>query len=188
MSKRAERMDQIIGETLQVLKTQGDYGVTMRKIASRCGITLSSLQYYYKTKDDLLKSVADSFFQQSIIMLKELPEITTKEELGTVLNNFLSYSFENSDMNIIFKEYWAISSRNDVINEYLADFYTSFSEIMTEKLRPISHNDDTLAQAVSILVPYVEGYPIVALSLPIELRSTSELLKMVIWKCLRQGL
>lgn len=188
VSKRAERIDQIIDETLEVLKTQGDYGVTMRKIASRCDITLSSLQYYFKTKDDLLKSVADRYFQQCVIMLRELPEITNEEELGTVLNSFLSYSFENSDMNIIFKEYWAISSRNDVINEYLTRFYISFSEIMTEKLRPLSDSDDALAQAVSILIPYVEGYPMVALSIPKGLDSTSELLKTVIWKCLRQSL
>ncbi|WED24736.1 TetR/AcrR family transcriptional regulator [Vibrio sp. JC009] len=188
MSKRSERIDQIIDETLNVLKTHGDYGVTMRKIASRCGITLSSLQYYYKTKDDLLKAVTDRYFQQIIAMIHELPEITTEEELGELLHSFLLYAFDESDMSRLFREFWAISSRNEVINKYLAGYYVSFSEIMTEKLRPISDNDEALAQAVSLLIPYIEGYPIVALSIPKGLNSTSELLKVVIWKCLKQNL
>ncbi|MGL6259835.1 TetR/AcrR family transcriptional regulator [Vibrio sp. WXL210] len=188
MSIRAKRIDQIIEKTLEVLKTEGDYGVTMRKVASRCGITLSSLQYYYKTKDDLLKAVADKYFQQCIAMLEGMPEITTQDELGAVLDSFLSYAFEDSDLTRIFREYWAISSRNEMINKYLARYYVSFSEIMTEKLRPLADNDEALAQAVSILIPYVEGYSIVALSLPNGIDSTSERLKVIIWRCLRQEL
>jgi hypothetical protein len=59
---------------------------------------------------------------------------------------------------------------------------------MTEKLRPISQNDKALDQAVSILIPYVEGYPIVALPLSQKPDSTSELLTTIIWKCLKQSL
>jgi AcrR family transcriptional regulator len=188
VSKRTERIDQIIDETLDVLKTHGDYGVTMRKVASRCGITLSSLQYYYKTKDDLLKAVTDRYFQQVIAMISELSEITTEEELRELLHSFLSYASDESDMTRIFREFWAISSRNEVINNYVTQYYVSFSEIMVEKLRPLSDNDEALAQAVSLLIPYIEGYPIVALSIPKELESTTELLKVVIWKCLKQNL
>lgn len=188
MSRKTGRIEQILDVALDILKTQGDFGLTMRKVAKLSEISLGSLQYYFKTKDDMLKAMVDRFFKQCTSMLNEIPPLTNEEDLDSLLRLFLSDGDETSDMSCIIREYWAISTRNEVIRNYLDEYYESFSLIMLEKLRPLSVNEKALSQAVSILIPFIEGYSVVGLALPENLDSTNKLLKTWIWKCLKENL
>ena len=76
------------------MKTEGDHGVTMRKVASSANMSLSNVQYYFKTKDVLLKALADRYFQACLEEIREMPPVESLEtDLENLLSDFLSFSF-----------------------------------------------------------------------------------------------
>lgn len=185
MPKKSAKVEKILDIAIELLRTEGDFGVTMRKVASTVDMSLSNVQYYFKTKDDLLKAMADRYFEQCLEDLTAQPVINNSNELKPLIAMLLSHVYETSDMCRIFREYWAISTRNDTMESYLHSYYQSMAEIMTVKLSPLGESQEKLAHAVSILIPFVEGYSITAKSLPSELETMIELLDGVIRTALK---
>ena len=46
--KKNAKAEKILDVALALLKTDGDYGVTMRQVAAHADMTLSNVQYYFK--------------------------------------------------------------------------------------------------------------------------------------------
>ncbi len=168
MTKKSSKTEKILDIAIDLLKSEGDYGVTMRKVSSLAGMSLSNVQYYFKSKDELLKAMADRYFHQCLEGLRQQPVLNHKEDLKPFITRLLVHGHEVSDMCRIFREYWAISTRNEVIQSYLQDYYCSIIEVMQQKLMPLAKNSHSLSLATSILIPFMEGYSVTAKSLPIE--------------------
>lgn len=188
MSKKLAKIEKILDIAIELLKNEGDFGVTMRKVATLADMSLSNVQYYFKNKDELLKAMADRYFQQCLIEMNSQPALTKKEELEPLVNAFLVHGHETSDMCRLFREYWAISTRNEAIQAYLEEYYQTLSAVMSEKLQPLAVDEQALSQAVSLFIPYAEGYSVTAKSLPEGLNSMSSVLKNLLWKCLQKEL
>lgn len=84
----------------------------------------------------------------------------------------------------IFREYWAIATRNQMIEEYLFNYYKRMAEILAEKLQPVASGPQALSASVSVIIPYVEGYSIAASSLPHQFEEVTELLTSIVLKLL----
>ncbi len=173
------KVERIIDIALELLKAQGDHGVTMRQIAQRAGMSLSNVQYYFKSKDDLLKAMADRYFRQCLDDFQRESAISNdgdmRKNLRTLVRTLLAHGTELSEMCRIFREYWAIATRNSVIEVYLQDYYQEMSELLTQTLRPFAKNQEGLSAAVTLLLPYVEGYSIASESLPLEVEGTTDM-------------
>lgn len=188
MARKTAKIDRILDIAIELLKNEGDFGLTMRKIATLADMSLSNVQYYFKTKDELLKAMADRYFQQCLEELREQPALHAPEDLKPLITMLLAHGHEISDMCRIFREYWAISTRNEVIESYLQDYYQSLVEVMKGKLEPLAKNERSLSQAVSILIPFVEGYSVTAKSLPDGLSSMSTTIEKIILESLQSKL
>ncbi|MDK9735995.1 TetR/AcrR family transcriptional regulator [Vibrio sp. D404a] len=184
MAKRSAKTDKILDVALEILRVEGDFGVTMRKVANNADMSLSNVQYYFKNKDVLLMAMVDRYIQQCLDELKEFSAVEREEELKPLLSMLLSHVYEVSDMCRVFREYWAISTRNEAIENHILDYYRSMLDVMAENLRPIALNDDCLKQALSILIPFVEGYSITARALPNGLVPTVDVLENVLLQSL----
>jgi len=178
--KKSAKTERIIDCALQLLKSEGDYGVTMRQVAVKAEMSLSNVQYYFKNKDELLKAMADRYFQQCLEEMKMLPELSSHEnlhtELDTLLKGFLCHGLKVSEMCCIFREYWAISTRNSVIEEYLRNYYREMAQVLASKLRSVSSDEDALKRSVTMIIPYVEGYSVTALAMPVGIDDATEML------------
>ena len=178
--KKINKSEKIIDCALELLKTQGDHGVTMRQVAQRSEMSLSNAQYYFKNKDELLKAMADRYFGICIEDIRNkaiIPEQgDINAELSGMLMEFLKHGLEVSEMCRIFREYWAIATRNKVIEQYLTDYYKSMIETLSNNLEAVAANPAALYKAVSLIIPYVEGYTITAKALPIDIEETNRML------------
>jgi len=187
--KRVNKADRIVDCALELLKTEGDHGVTMRQVALRSEMSLSNVQYYFRNKDELLKAMADRYFGLCIQDIQEQVGLTaggdTEAELSAMLREYLEYGLEISEMCRIFREYWAIATRNEVIEQYLNDYYKRMIEALSHKLEPAAASPDALTNAVSLLIPYVEGYTITSRALPVEMEQANRMLVSVVMSLLR---
>lgn len=182
--KKTAKTEKIIDCALLLLKTEGDYGVTMRQVAVRADMSLSNVQYYFKNKDELLKAMADRYFQACLDDIRSIESIQPvddiKRALSAMLKEFLAHGLEISEMCRIFREYWAIATRNPVIESYLKNYYASLSEVLSEKLQPVAANDKALEKATSVIIPFVEGYTITAPALSKDIHEVNEMLTDIV--------
>ncbi|WP_070969650.1 TetR/AcrR family transcriptional regulator [Vibrio sonorensis] len=188
MAKKSKKVDMILDVAIELLRSEGDYGVTMRKVASIADMSLSNVQYYFKTKDELLKAMADRYFQQCLEEVASYPILDKQEDLKPLLARFLSHGHELSDMCRIFREYWAISTRNETVDDYLREYYCSMVALTQDKLRPLAACETSLSKAVSVLIPFVEGYTISAKSLSHDLQSMIATLDTILLEILSSEL
>ncbi|MBC7003597.1 TetR/AcrR family transcriptional regulator [Photobacterium sp. BZF1] len=186
MSKKKAKTEKILDVSIELLKSEGDFGISMRKVATLADMSLSNVQYYFKNKDALLIAMADRYFQQCLDEISSQSELAEQQDLKPLVHAFLAHGLEISDMCRIFREYWALSTRNEAIEDYLSKYYQTLAGILSDKLKHLAVDESSLGKAVSIFIPYVEGYSITAKSLPQDFEVMSAVLSDVIWKCLRR--
>lgn len=183
---KINKAEKILDVALELLKTEGDHGVTMRKIAASANMSLSNVQYYFKTKDILLKSLADRYFQACLEDIRAMPALESVEaDLENLLSDFLCHGLELTEMCRIFREYWAISTRNESIDEYVQQYYKDQVDILATKLRPVAASEKGLSEALSLFIPFVEGYSLTARAMPEDIHSVTRRLAVVISDLLR---
>lgn len=175
--KKNTKAEKVLDTALTLLKTSGDYGVTMRQVAANADMSLSNVQYYFKNKDELLKAMASRYFNACLEEMREMKAIersgTIGQEINVLLKGFLSHGLEVSEMCRIFREYWAISTRNEAIDAHVKSYYQDMVVVLSAILRPAAQSERGLAQAVSMIIPFVEGYSITALSMPVSIDNVS---------------
>tara|TARA_Y100000310_G_C20704311_1_gene833485 strand:+ start:12264 stop:12836 length:573 start_codon:yes stop_codon:yes gene_type:complete len=185
MKKLNPKAEKVLDVALELLKTEGDFGVTMRQVAVNAEMSLSNVQYYFKNKNELLKAMSDRYFKMCLDELRDMKIIHSKdtinEDIRVFLEDMLSHGLEVSEMCRIFREYWAISTRNDVIKEHVICYYREMSVILSDLLRPAAKSESGLSKAVSIIIPFIEGYSITAIAMPEDLKTTSDtLLRLIV--------
>jgi len=184
------KAEKVLDVGLNLLKSQGDYGVTMRQVASKAGMSLGHVQYYFKNKNELLKAMADRYFNACLQDLKAIPALRPNEQsasdLNALLNSFLQHGLEVSEMCRIFREYWAISTRNVEIDEHIKQYYREMTVILSDMLRGIAQSEQGLSKAVSIIIPFVEGYSITALAMPEHIEGVTHDLTRFVLSTLNQ--
>lgn len=152
----------------------------MRQLAERCDMRLSNLQYYYKTRDEVLKAMVSKYFEDCLSeiskLMEKLSDAPIRKRATGVIQLGLKHGEGVSDMCRIFRELWAISTRNKVVEQSMMVYYTKLSALMADCILGESKDQISRAQVRSILLPYLEGYSITAPSLPLRRNQIAELL------------
>ncbi len=179
-SHRSDKEQVILDCALNLLKETGDAGLTMRKIADCAGMRLSNVQYYFKSRDDVLKAMVTRHVEECTADLKRLtredPAPTPRARAHHLIRAGLSHGMELSDMCRIFRELWAISSRNTIVRDHMTGYYLNFSALMAdfvigEDVDPAVHD-----RVRSLLLPFFEGYSVTAAALPLPMEQVADML------------
>lgn len=178
MAKRQEvrtsnKSELIYLNAIEILKESGDQGLSMRKLAERTNMSLSNLQYYFKTKDVLLAAMLDDFLARCSQQTDEFLETvvgSTREKLKAFLMFWLNND-EWMEWCTIFKELWAISQRNNAVKTSLNQYYFSYYDYLVQMIAGIARDDcdkSRIDAAASILISCSEGYFVTKEILPSE--------------------
>lgn len=180
MSSRKDRKSHIIQSALTVLKEVGSEGLTMRLVATNAGMSLGNLQYHFKDKPALLAGMAKRYFEDCTDMLDQYQHNPTtgaeRERIQNLISFFMDHVDHISDMCRIFREIWALSTRDNVVHDQLINYYQTMVEKLSEKLAPFYDDPEKTKKAVTLLLPYFEGYSITTKALPLTKDQTTELL------------
>jgi AcrR family transcriptional regulator len=183
MNKRKDIVKVIIEQTSLILKDEGSSGLTMRKVATNSGITLSNLQYHFADRTKLLQATVEHFFQVcEETILEELKAIEPKDQDST--DRFLKklvglLIIEDIDhyFNGIFREIWALSLRNKELEDSLLHFYKNFANWLTRLIAGFTKHPDKIT---SLLIPYADGYSITGRALPLSRKEIINMLLKII--------
>lgn len=181
-SKSEQTKAEILQAALEVLRTNGAEGLSMRGVAAACGRKLNNVQYYYKDKSILLHSLANYHFGLCKSFVDDFrpssASLTDKQQLHEAILYSLHYAASLSDSCLVFRELWAISSRNELVHANLTEYYTQAFELLVEFWS--DYPLDNRKKAAAILVPYIDGYSLQSQALPFNEREMAELLTDVL--------
>lgn len=171
----------ILDTALALLRDSGDAGFTMRRLAENGHMSLGNLQYHFKTRDDVLTAMVALHFETCIADLDEamlgLRDLSTRKRASFLINLGLQHGTELTDMCRIFRELWALSSRNERVHQTMMTYYAQFSRrLAVAILGEADAQDETGKRLQSLLLPFLEGYSITGPSLPLSMEDVSAML------------
>ena len=154
---------EILEATEAVIAETGITRLSMRSVASRVGISLASLQYYYRTREDLVRSFFDYKAWAYAGQLEALLESRSRDPAAALRGTlrFLLRDALVERTGIVYTQIQALASHDRaarVALEAHMRVYRSLMELLVTGLRPDLPPGEVRARATA-LVALVEGFP-----------------------------
>lgn len=130
---RQERVLHILRHAARVFCAQGYEGASMREISRASGVTLSSLYYYCRNKQDLLYQIQMTAFSE--ILARLAPRLAgvgdPARQLRALVRNHVEYSLEHPDeMKVLAHEDDSLAGRErKAVAEIKRRYYRKVMEI-----------------------------------------------------------
>lgn len=138
--KGQRRVEEILDAAVRVLIEEG-YGLfTMRRIAEEADIRLSNLQYYFKSKEDLLNALLKRTVDDYNAALSNVTSNragTPKAQFQRMIEYLLKDQGEKASC-LIFWELWALAGRDPSIAGIMNSYYDAYLEKMAGAIRSVS--------------------------------------------------
>ncbi|ODU20860.1 MAG: TetR family transcriptional regulator [Sphingomonas sp. SCN 67-18] len=131
-------VEQILRAALSLLVEQGSKALTLRRIAAECGMNVGNLNYYFRSKDDLIRELLDaviSSYQDSFDAIMHEPGADAEARLGKLVRLILE-DITTKKTTRFFPELWAMSSHDPFVQERMEELYrqarVSLNELIAE--------------------------------------------------------
>jgi AcrR family transcriptional regulator len=80
--RATRRRDEALRVTLDMLRTDGPAGVTLRAVAGRSGVPLGTLTYYFAGREELLREALRLWVDEELARVATLADVIRDEGLG----------------------------------------------------------------------------------------------------------
>ncbi len=137
-AKGNERIREILTAARTVLMGDGYNGLTMRAVAAEAGVTVGNLNYYYRSKSDLLKDLLEMVIATYLDDFHEIraqSEQSPEAQLEALLS-FIVDDIGSKETTLFFPELWALSNHDDFASENMHELYRKarfeFEGLITE--------------------------------------------------------
>ncbi|MGK0321120.1 MAG: AcrR family transcriptional regulator [Granulosicoccus sp.] len=150
----------ILNCAMAILKESGDQGLSMRKVAESAEMTLSNVQYYFKTRELLLEALLENFlldYAKSMQLLSFPEHLSADQKLRKTLLYILK-DVQTGECAVVFKELWAISEGNVAVKHALANYYQDLHEMLCNVLEKVAAKGcrrQQIDKAAGILLPFI---------------------------------
>ncbi|MEQ8481963.1 MAG: TetR/AcrR family transcriptional regulator [Hoeflea sp.] len=170
MTKAELKRRFILEQTEALLINEGGAGLSMRKVAEACGMSLGNLQYHYATRETLLEALLASFIANYVALVQARsfqPTGDIHRDLTHILRTGLEL-LDEGDASPVFKELWAEAQQSDSLAAELAKYYSELASFYETTLKSLDQTADVqkIKRAVSVLMPLFEGYCVTRGALP----------------------
>jgi len=161
---RKPREAEILRHALGILQSEGYSGLTMRAVATASEISLSNVQYYFKDKNALLAAIVEDYFDACATFLTEATKKYARRHERKALNAFLIEVLSPNPywekMCATFREFWAVSTRNEDIAKLLASYYQRTADLFCDSLLQKIPSRKKRQQIALLVIPYIEGFTV----------------------------
>ena len=128
IEKGLRRSEEILDAAAKLLVEGGYAQLSTRKIAARAGIRLGNLQYYYRTKQDVVRALLDRYLAESMRAIEQraaasarTPEARLRAGIeGILADQQVGRSFQ------FFREIWALAARDRAVARAVQAFYARY--------------------------------------------------------------
>ena len=138
--KGLSRLLSILDAARDIFMEQGYSSLTMRKVAAKANISIGNLNYYYRTKEDLLRDLIDYVI---IPYLEEFDRARTAagespvKQLQAVLDFWID-DLSTPETTAFFPECWALANHNPFVAELMDEMYAKARQSLNELIPQIN--------------------------------------------------
>lgn len=166
-------IERILRIAIDIIVDEGYGELSMRKIASKAGISLSNLQFHFSTREDLLGAVMTQLASRYLEQYRTLAgnaHLSSEERLEVALRHTLAGNREPRTQAIFFNM-WAIAQTQESARSIVEQIYVAqraeLSRFIGEAHPSLSAHDCSLRAALiscqieglMSLIPQREAYP-----------------------------
>ncbi|EOP75587.1 TetR/AcrR family transcriptional regulator [Bacillus cereus] len=131
--KKTATRDQILMATFECLAEKGTTAITLRDIATKAGITLSLIHYYFPTKEGLLVNATSYVMQKQIKEIqKELSNIQDFSEKLKKLIFVVHHQFKSSEWRKVYFSLLAAAAWSPKIMEEVRALQNQLIDLIQE--------------------------------------------------------
>ncbi|XXF78931.1 TetR/AcrR family transcriptional regulator [Myxococcaceae bacterium GXIMD 01537] len=136
--KGQERVEAILDAATRLLSEQGASALTMRAVAAEVGIRLGNLQYYFETREALVRELLGRILSTAATRVEtQLARVGDSAEAPRVLFGALLKEQEDRVTCQLFYELWALAAREPEVARELTTFYARYRDAVAEMLRRV---------------------------------------------------
>ena len=152
----------ILQAARQLLASEGYAGLSMRRVASASGMTLSNVQHYYASRDLLLEalllSIMDEFQSKMDRISAEMRERPRLERFLSTADMFLE-EITDPVTHAIFFEIWALAARHPFASQLMDKMLGRERKTVYNLIRGLNPaiSDDEYMQRAILMVAQIEG-------------------------------
>ena len=108
--------EKILDTALYLIGKQGTCNVPIRAIAKEAGVNVSAINYYFRTKEEMLRNTKEFFIENSIAIYSILDQEEYDEEERLVLfaNEIMEYTIHYTGLGAMFREAEQLKEEDEV--------------------------------------------------------------------------
>ena len=156
------RANDILQAARTLLAEEGYAGLSMRRVAQAAGMSLSNVQHYYGSKDQLLEALLlttmDAFQARMDGIAAAMSERSQLERFLSTVDMFLE-EITDPVIHALFFEIWALASRNDFASNLMDTMLGRERKTVYKLIRglnPAISDEETMQRAI-LMVAQIEG-------------------------------
>lgn len=122
-SKRA-----VLAAAAEIMVSDGYAAFSMNRVASRAGMHLANVQYYFPTKHALVHALLDDIFtrfKQSVPVDPVGESLTVRQQLERMLEWIMQSNADPADCAVVWST-WAMAAHDPKVNEMLDRWYVEY--------------------------------------------------------------
>ena len=127
LRKGRDRVQSILDAATAILIADGYAGFSARKVAARAGVRLGHLQYYFPTKQDVVRALLDRYLARATASVAERVAAapTASGRLDALLDVVLADQ-RDAETSRFFWELWALAARDAAVADAMQAFYRGY--------------------------------------------------------------
>jgi AcrR family transcriptional regulator len=118
----------------KLLVDEGYHNFSLRKVAASAGLTLGNLQYYFPSKDSLIKAMLDNCIQRYLDMFERLrlEAGSDPEEQFVAVISEIFRDLNSKYTTVFFPEVWSLANHDDHATEFMDAMYEKYRLVLVE--------------------------------------------------------
>jgi AcrR family transcriptional regulator len=160
---RTTRVPQILEVAIKVFASGGGAGFTQTRVASDAGIRLNTLQHYFGTRDELLRSTIEEMTKRYLVQYRALAKDkrrSPEERLDAIVDEaFEALTGPSSIANAFALHCWSLAEYEafvrDLMMEVIGEFQDVFSGLVAKINPSLPSGECTLRGA--LILSHLQG-------------------------------
>ncbi len=138
--KGLSRLLSILDAARDIFMDEGYTSLTMRKVATKANISIGNLNYYYRTKEDLLRDLLEYVitpYLEEFDRTRQNAGESPEKQLTAVLKFWID-DLATPETTVFFPECWALANHNPFVATLLDDMYIKARQVLNELIPQIN--------------------------------------------------
>jgi len=166
IKKISSKKEQILDAALRLVALHNSFDITIRQIAAEAGVNVAAINYYFKSKKEMMREMEALFMENLYDAFTPLQDATLSdsEKLRLWIEKAIGYAQHYPGILVFLKDKLSNLKGNDfenIIRDELKKSFAELKQLLINSIKPKKEEEDLLILALGgvILLPFISEIP-----------------------------